>query len=114
MALTRTYYVFNVSPNEVFDALAEMLPRYAAFRVDRVDPSTMKIEVKTKAGMRSWGEKVEVAVTEDGPRVRVDVSSRPKLPGQMTAGKHADNFSLIERALRNGLGHIPGASVSLP
>jgi hypothetical protein len=73
----------KASAKEVFDFLASGAKM--KIKVKATDPNAMKVTLKSKVGLLSYGEIVECSITSTQNGCRIDLVGRPVLVTNITA-----------------------------
>jgi hypothetical protein len=89
-----------LQPHDCYRALTEILPDCLSVKSTTYGPSEDKIEVRTRMGIRSFGEDIEVVAMESDGGSIVSVLSMPALwPTVIDYGKNTENVRVILDAL---------------
>lgn len=76
----------------------------STFKLVSSDPATHTMAIKTGISLRSWGEKLEVALAADPAGTRVEVRSAAKLGTTLfDYGKNAENVEKVVALIRQNL-----------
>lgn len=89
------------SYDDVFNAVLQAIAD-CSFRKESVDMASGQIVASTDVSLRSWGERIEIRVSEAGNGTKVSISSTPNAQ-IIDWGKSEENierlFAAIERHL---------------
>jgi hypothetical protein len=89
----------------VYTACRRSLLRLRKLEVTNENPITGELSAKTGCTWRSFGEKISVSITGDGPNATVHIESKPRLSTtQADYGKGVENVALFTRYLLSDLG----------
>lgn len=86
---------FPASGSDVYQACLTAVPK-CGFSILSSDPSTGQIDARAKMGVRSWGENITIAVSQDG---RVNIKSACRGIQLVDYGKNKANVEKIVSAL---------------
>lgn len=86
---------FPASGSDVYQACLTAVPQ-CGFSIQSSNPSTGQIDARARMGVRSWGENITIAVSQDG---RVDITSACRGIQMVDYGKNKANVEKIVSAL---------------
>jgi hypothetical protein len=91
---------FPYYQDDVFEALVKAIPTVSGMRLQSSDKISGRVVAKAGMSLASWGENIEIGVSEISPgRTRVSIISAPKtglaLGGAFDFGKNRKNIERI-------------------
>jgi len=94
--------VYDASGSDVFDTILQIVDKLELYK-EKVNKQNGQIIVSTGVSLWSWGERIIIQITEEGPKTRVTVSSTPKAQ-LFDWGKSQKNEKAIVKKLSTLLG----------
>lgn len=96
--------IYPATVDEVFNTLIDIC-RGSRFRIDRIEKNTRRIFLSTEMSLFSYGEKLNIIVSQHKDGVIVHVESSAKIGFNITAsGKVAENLRFIINELDENFG----------